>query len=312
MRRGSCRRRRGLPTAPAPRRPACVHRSASAARAQRVRSASAARRRTSTPTPQSRRARSRRRRSHSSRDAGTPMARARRARAGTPRAASPRGVLVGGTVMGDDGDGTNPVGGEGPGRREGRRPIHARASRAARRNAPPQPAQRRVRQTTRPAGSMAIPSANDPTRASATRASERTYMAVVFSRACATRRALLYQSTQLCRDARAPLARRPPPRRAQPATPDTTRKPPPPAPVPACVAACARAYAQCGVCDGEARRLRPLYGPSASHARMARREGGRGSEGHSSPHPTTPCACTWACRCRMSERQKRRSPTRVM
>ena len=33
----------------------------------------------------------------------------------------------------------DPAGGEGPGRREGRRPIHARAGRAARRNAPPHP-----------------------------------------------------------------------------------------------------------------------------------------------------------------------------
>ena len=40
--------------------------------------------------------------------------------------------------MGDC-NGGNPAGGEGPGRREGRRPIHARAGRAARRNAPPQP-----------------------------------------------------------------------------------------------------------------------------------------------------------------------------
>ena len=41
MWRGSCRRRRGLLTAAAPRRPACVLRSASAARVQRERSAPA-------------------------------------------------------------------------------------------------------------------------------------------------------------------------------------------------------------------------------------------------------------------------------
>ena len=43
------------------------------------------------------------------------------------------------------------------------------------------------------------------------------------------------------------------------------------------------------------------HGPSASHARLARREGG--SEGHSSPHPTTPrAACTRACCYRMRKR----------
>ena len=82
-----------------------------------------------------------------------------------------------------------------------------------------------------------------------------------------------YQRTQLCRDARAPLERRPPPR-AQPATPDTTREPPPLASVPACVAAYGRAQAQCGVRDDEARRLCPpsCGSPSASHARMALRD----------------------------------------
>ena len=147
------------------------------------------------------------------------------------------------------------------------------------------PAQRRVRQATRPAGSLAAPSANDPTRASTTRASERTYMAVGCSLACATRRASLYQRTQLCRDARAPLARRPPPR-AQPATPDTTREPPPPAPVPACVAACARAYAQCGVRDGEARRLCPPSWPvRESRAHDAPRGRKRGTQQPTLHHP---------------------------
>ena len=130
---------------------------------------------------------------------------------------------------------------------------------------------------------MAIPSANDPTRASATRASERTYMAVGFSLACATRRTSLYRRTQLCRDARAPLARRPPPR-AQPATPDTTREPPPLAPVPVCVAACARAHAQCGVRDGEARRLCPPSWPvRESCARGTPRGRKRGTQ-HPTPH----------------------------
>ena len=201
---------------------------------------------------------------------------------------------------------TDPAGGEGPGRREGRRPIQARAGRAARRNATPHP-RSTARATSHPPRWLADrPSANDTTRASTARASERTYMAVGCSLACATRRASLYQRTQLCRDARAPLARRPPPR-AQPATPNTTREPPPPAPVPACVAACAHAQAQCGVRDDEARRLcAPSCGsPSASHARMARRKGG--SEEHSSPHSTTPRACTRAYCCR----KKRPSPTRV-
>ena len=43
---------------------------------------------------------------------------------------------------------------------------------------------------------------------------------------------------------------------------------------------------------------------------MARRE--EGNEGHSSPHHTTQRACTRARCCRMSGRQKRPSPTRVM
>ena len=184
----------------------------------------------------------------------------------------------------------------GPGRREGRRPTHAQAGRAARRNAPQHRtrAQRRVRQATRSAGSLAAPSAYDPTRASTARASERTYMAGWGALSHVQRGApRVYQRTKLCCDARAPLARRPPPR-AQPATPDTTREPPLPAPVPACVAAYARAQAQCSVRDGEARRLFPpsCGSQSASHARMALRDGG--SEGHSSPHPTTPRACTRA------------------
>ena len=48
--------------------------------------------------------------------------------------------------------------------------------------------------------------------------------------------------TQLCRDARAHLARHPPPR-VRSAAPDTTREPAPPALVPACAAACAQAGA---------------------------------------------------------------------
>ena len=262
-----------------------------AARAQRERSASAARQRTSTPTPKSRRARSHRRRSRSSRDAGTPMARARRARAGTPRAASPRGVLVGGAVMGDDGDlgQTQQEGRDQAGGREGGQSTRGPV---ARRGAMPHrtPAQRRVRQATRPAGLMAIPSANDPTRASATRASERTYMAMGFSLACATRRASLFRRTQLCRDALARFSRRPPPR-AQPATPDTTREPPPPAPVPACVAACARAYAQCGVRDGKARRLCPPSWPvRESRAHGAPRGRKRGAQQLTPHYP----ACMYA------------------
>ena len=168
------------------------------------------------------------------------------------------------------------------GRREGGQSTRGAV---ARRCATPHrtPAQRRVRQATRPAGAMAIPSANDPTRAIATRASERTYTAVGFSLACATRRASLYRHTQLFRDARAPLLRRPPPR-AQPATPNTTREPPPPAPAPACVAACARAYAQCGVRDGEARRLCPPSWPvRESCARGAPRGRKRGTQ-HPTPH----------------------------
>ena len=95
-------------------------------------------------------------------------------------------------------------------------------------------------------------------------------------RGIATRRAALYQRIQLCRDARAPLARRPPPR-AQPATPNTTRETPPPVPVPACVAACARAHAQCGVRDGEARRLCPPSWPvRESRAQGAPRKRKRG------------------------------------
>ena len=152
------------------------------------------------------------------------------------------------------------------------------------------PAQRRVRQATRPAGSMVIPSAYDSPRASTTRASERPYMAVGCSLACATRRASLYRRTQLCRDARAPLARCPPPR-AQPATPETTREPPLSASVPACVAACARAYAQCGVRDGEARRLCPPSWPvRESRAHGAPRGRKRGTQ---QPTPHYP-ACVYA------------------
>ena len=111
-------------------------------------------------------------------------------------------------------------------------------------------------------------------------------MAVGCSLACATRRASLYQRTQLCRDARAPLARRPPPR-AQPATPDTTREPPPPVPVPVCVAACARAHAQCGVRNGEARRLCPpswpVREPRAHGAPRGRKRGTQQPTPHHHP-----------------------------
>ena len=107
-------------------------------------------------------------------------------------------------------------------------------------------------------------------RAQPERASGHTWPGGVLSRMCNAAR-LAYQRTQLCRGARAPLARRSPPR-AQPATPDTTREPPPPVPVPACVATCARAQAQCGVRDGEARHLCPpsCGNPSANHARVWR------------------------------------------
>ena len=112
-------------------------------------------------------------------------------------------------------------------------------------------------------------------------------MAVGCSLACATRRASLYQRTQLCRDARVPLPRRPPPR-AQPATPDTTREPPPPpAPVPACgVAPCARAHAQRGARDGEARRLCPPSWPvSEPRAHGAPRGRKRGTQQPTPHHP---------------------------
>ena len=50
-------------------------------------------------------------------------------------------------------------------------------------------------------------------------------------------------------------------------------------------------------------------GPSASHARMTRREGG--SEGHRSPHPTTPRACTRARACAAHSRRKPDSSDRA-
>ena len=162
----------------------------------------------------------------------------------------------------------------------------------ARRGATPHrtPAQRRMRKATRPAGSLAAPSANDPTRASTARASERTYMAVGCSLACATRPASLYQRTQLCRDARAPLAlaRRPPPRtQLQRPTRPTSHPRPRPSPcawprVRVRMRNAARAMASRAV------SAHP-HGPSASHARMAHgasRGGGRARDTAAhTPHP---------------------------
>ena len=140
----------------------------------------------------------------------------------------------------------------------GRREEEGQSTRgpAARRDGTPHrpTAQWRVRQAARPAGSLAAPSANDPARASAARASERTYMAVgwVLSRMCsAARRAVPPQPT---------LPRRASASRAPPAVSCATRRSTTPIPLPhprACVRApCVRGvHAQRGVRSGEARRL---------------------------------------------------------
>ena len=176
------------------------------------------------------------------------------------------------------------------GGREGGQPTRGPV---AQRGATPHrtPAQRRVRQATRPAGSMAIPSANDPTRASTTRASGRIWQWGSLS--------LVQRGAPRCTDApnsaatRARLSRaarrlvRNPQRPTRPASHPRPR-PSPRAWLRARVrmrnAACAMAR--------RAVSAHP-HGPSASHARMARREGG--SEGHSRQQPTPHyLACVYA------------------
>ena len=131
-----------------------------------------------------------------------------------------------------------------------------------------------------------------PEQAQPARASGRTCMAVGCSLARATRRASQYQRTDRRRDARAPLTRCSPPR-AQPATPDKTRAPPPPALVPACVAACVCGDAQCRARDGEARRrCPPAWHVRESRAHDTPRGRKRGTQQPTPHHP----ACVYAGR----------------
>ena len=156
----------------------------------------------------------------------------------------------------DEGDQTRVAVTNEAGGREGGQPTRGPV---ARRSATPHrtPAQRRVRQPTRPAGSLANRArTTQQERAQPERSSGRTWQWGALSHVQRGAPRCINAPSSAATRARLSLARCPPPR-AQPATPDTTREPSPPVPVPACVAACARAHAQCGVRDGEARRLCP-------------------------------------------------------
>ena len=178
----------------------------------------------------------------------------------------------------------------------GRREEEGQSTRgpAARRDGTPHrpTAQWRVRQAARPAGSLAAPSANDPTRASAARASERTYMAVgwVLSRMCNAARLAVPTHPTLPRRARASRA----PPAASCATRNARHDPrATPARARPRVRGCvrARAYAQCGVRDGEARRLcPPSWCVRESRAHGAPRRRKRGTQ---QPTPHQP-ACVHA------------------
>ena len=315
MRRGNCRRRRGLSMAPAPRRPACVHRSASAARAQRERSASAAR---------AQRASARARQHPKAAERGAAVAAAAAPQlAGRRHAHGPsplrprRHAACGKSAWGPGGGGYN--GGRrwgkpsmrGGTRQEGGKEANPRAgrSRGAAQRPPASPCNGACDKP--PAPPARWPSRArtiQPERAQPERASGRTWQWGSLS--------LVQRGAPRCTDAPNPAATRARLSRAAHRLVRNPQRPTRPAshprPRPSSRASLRARVRMRNAACAMARHAVSAHphGPSASHARMARCEGG--SEGHSSPHPTTPRRCTRACRCRMSGRQKRPSPTRVM